>query len=389
MCSLMGSLMCPVRHMLALLVLSFITLVAQASELNLGLSLSLSGKYAQPGLMNERAYRLWEQDVNRRGGLLGRSVRLSIIDDQSDPARARQIYEDFITKQKVDLVLAPYSSEITEVVANVAEQHRYPLLASGASADTLWLQGRKYLFGVYITSSKYSIGMLELLVKSGLSKIAIVSAGDNFSRGIESGARDWAKRFELNVIFGDSYRQGTDDIEKSIRAAQASGAEVLLVAGHFDDSVNARRVLKKIGWTPKAFYATVGPAIQKYADILKSDADHAFSSSQWEPGLPFPGTREFAKAFTEAYQIEPSYHAASAYAGGQILEAAIRKTQSLDREKLRDTLSSLDTMTVMGRYGVDRDGRQVRHFAVTVQWQKGKKEIVAPAELATAKPLWR
>ena len=382
--------MCSViRTALAFLILSVSFACAQAAELRLGLSLSLSGKYAQLGLMNEKAYRLWEQDVNRRGGIQGRPVRLNIVDDQSDPARAREIYEDFITRQKVDLMLGPYSSEITDAVAEVAEQYRYPLLSSGGSADTLWQKGRKYLFGVYITASKYSIGMLELLVQSGIGRIAIVATDDSFGKAIQAGTLDWAKRFEVSAVHSSDFRKGTAEIESHIRAAQASGADALIIAGHFDDSVNARQILRKIGWTPKVFYATVGPAIQKYADTLKADADYAFSSSQWEPGLPFPGTREFAKAFTEAYKTEPSYHAASAYAAGQILEAAVRKAQSLDREKLRDTLSSLDTMTVMGRYGVDRDGKQVRHFAVTVQWQKGRKEIVAPAELATAKPLWR
>lgn len=363
--------------------------LSQAAELRVGVSMSLSGKYAELGAMNEKAYRLWERDVNRRGGLLGRSVKVLVVDDQSDPVRARQIYEDLITKQKVDLVLGPYSSEITEAAANVTEQYRYPLLSSGGSADSMWQKGRRYLFGVYITSSKYAIGMLELFVKSDIDKVAIVAADDNFSRAIDSGVREWAKRFELEVISAGTFRKGTEEVEPLIRAARTSGAEALLVAGHFEDSVNARRALKKAGWTPKAFYATVGPAIQRYADTLKGDADYSFSSSQWEPSLPFPGTREFAKSFADTYGIEPSYHAASAYAAGQIVEAAVRKSQSLDREKLRDTLSSLDTMTVMGRYGVDRDGRQVRHLAVIVQWQNGRKEVVAPSELATAKPVWR
>lgn len=366
-----------------------VPLLSQAAELRLGLSMSLSGKYAELGAMNEKAYRLWERDVNRRGGLLGHTVKVLIVDDQSDPARARQIYEDLIVRQKVDFVLGPYSSEITEAVSSVTEQHHYPLLSSGGSADSMWQKGRKYLFGVYITSSKYAIGMLELFVKSGIDKVAIVAADDNFSRAIEAGTRDWAKRFELDVISAGTFKKGSDEIGARIRAAQTSGAEALLVAGHFEDAVNARRALKQTGWTPKAFYATVGPAIQKYADTLKGDADHSFSSSQWEPSLPFPGTREFAKAFAETYGIQPSYHAASAYAAGQIMEAAVRKSQSLDREKVRDTLSSLDTMTVMGRYGVDRDGKQVRHLAVIVQWQGGRKEVVAPPELATAKPLWR
>lgn len=381
--------MCSLFRKLVLFLCLCVPLLSQAGEVRLGLSMSLTGKYAALGAMNEKAYRLWEADVNRRGGLLGQTVKLLILDDQSDPVRARQIYEDLIVRQKVDLVLGPYSSEITEAVSNVTEQHRYPLLSAGGSADSMWQKGRKYLFGVYITSSKYAIGMLELFVKSGIGKIAIVSADDNFSRAIEAGARDWAKRFELEVVSSGSFKKGSDEIEPHIRAAQAAGAEALLIAGHFEDAVHARRALKKTGWKPRAFYATVGPAVQSYADTLKADADYAFSSSQWEPGLPFPGTREFARAFTETYGVEPSYHAASAYAAGQIIEAAVRKSQSLDREKIRDTLSSLDTMTVMGRYGVDRDGKQVRHLAVIVQWQDGRKMVVAPSELATAKPVWR
>ena len=183
----------PIRRALVWLCLSLAAFLVEAAELNLGVTLSLSGKYAQLGAMNEKAYRLWERDVNQRGGMLGRQVRIHIADDQSDPVRARQLYEGFITEQKVDLVLGPYSSEITEAVANVTELYRYPLLAAGASADTLWQKGRKYLFGVYITASKYSVGMLELLVRSGIGPLAIVATDDSFGKAIQAGTLDWAK----------------------------------------------------------------------------------------------------------------------------------------------------------------------------------------------------
>src|SRR5690606_11197010 len=114
-------------------------------------------------------------------GLLGRQVKLTILDDKSDPELARELYQNLIVKDKVDLVFGPYSSEITDAVANITEQYQYPLLASGGSADEIWERGRKYVFGVYITSSKYTRGFLELLVKSDLDKIAIVAADDVFS----------------------------------------------------------------------------------------------------------------------------------------------------------------------------------------------------------------
>lgn len=363
--------------------------VHAAQVIKLGVTVSLSGKYAELGSMNEKAYKLWVRDVNRRGGLLGRPVELAILDDKSDPELAKALYERFIVKDRVDLVLGPYSSEITEAVSSVTEHHQYPLLASGASADSLWQEGRKYLFGVYVTTKKYTIGFLELLVKSGINKVAIVSADDLFSKDIEAGTKEWAKRYELEVVFSETFKKGTQDIDERIRAAKSSGAEALIVAGHFDDAVNGRKALGKVHWTPKAYYATVGPALQKFSDVLKGDADFTYSSSQWETTLSYSGTKEFAQSFNEAYHIAPSYHAASAYAAGQIIEAAVHKTKSIDRAKLTEALSTLDTITVMGRYGVDRDGRQVRHFTTTVQWQNGKKETVAPRELMTAKPIWR
>jgi branched-chain amino acid transport system substrate-binding protein len=374
---------------LSLLILFTSACANAADPVKIGATLSLTGKYAELGSMNEKAYRLWERNINQKGGLAGRPVKVTVLDDKSDSEHAKALYRQLITKDKVDLVLGPYSSEITDAVSNVTEEFRYPLLASGASAVSIWDHGRKYVFGVYITADKYPVGFLELLVKSKLTKIAIVSADDVFSKSIEAGTKSWAKRYGLNVVFSETFKKGSPQIEKSIEAAKNSGADALMVAGHFEDAVNGRKTIKKLDWKPKAYYATVGPAVQKYHDVLKDDAELTYSSSQWEPDLPFPGSRAFAKEFLEAYGVDPSYHAASAYAAGQILEAAVRKAKTLDRVKLRDTLSALDAITVMGRYGVDPDGRQVRHFATTVQWQNGKKEIVSPPELTTAKPIWR
>lgn len=363
--------------------------VLAAEPIIMGASLSLTGKYAELGRMKERGYRLWEEDVNRRGGLLGRPVKVVLMDDESKTDLAVRLYTDFVTRQKVDFLLGPYSSEITQAVAAVAEEHRYPLLASGGSASSMWQQNRKYLFGVYVTTDKYTIGFLELLVRNGITTLAIVAADEPFAKGIVTGTSEWANRFGLKIVQVNGFPSGSTEIESGLRAAQASGAQALLVAGHFKDSVNATNALKTIGWKPRAFFATVGPALDNFGEAVGADADYTFSSSQWEPNLSYPGSRAFAHTFVSRYKTIPSYHAATAYAAGEILEAAIRKSKSLDRQKVRESLLSLDVITVIGRYGVDRDGRQIRHFTTTVQWQNGKKQIVAPKELRTADPLWR
>ena len=357
-----------------------------AEPVRIGLSLGLTGTYAEPARMQMRAYRLWEQEVNERGGLSGRSVKMVIVDDESDPSRAAAAYESLIREQRVDLVIGPYSSAITAAVAPVVENFGYPMLAAGASADEIWRQGYRNVFGMWTPASRYSVGMLELAQMNDLMRIAIVHADDAFSSEVAGGARKWAPYLGLEVVLDQGFRKGTKDLTGLARRARDSGAELLLVAGHFNEAVNMRRSMGHIGWFPKAYFATVGPALRKYHDTLGADAEGSFATSIWEPyeSLNFPRSQAFAAAFRERYSMDPSYHAATAYAAGQILEAATMRAGRIERDRIREALYALDTSSVIGRYAVDRTGMQVKRFPLIVQWQKGKKEIVWPKELRSA-----
>lgn len=358
--------------------------------IKIGLTLGLTGKYSKMTDMQVKAYRLWEKDVNSRGGILGKKVAVTILDDKSYPETAKQLYEELILEKRVDFVFSPYSSELVEAIAPVTERHGYPVIAI-ASADRLWQKGYKHLFGLYTPASKYTVGFLEMLVRSGLNSIAIVSADDAFSRDVAEGSKKWAERFGLNVLLFETFKKGTKDLSVLSIKARSVGADVLIVCGHFDEGVNMLESLKSIGWHPKVYYASVGPATQEFFDRLKSEAEHVFSSSQWEHHscVNFPGCNEFYDAYIKTYKHDPSYHAAIAYAAGQVLEAAVKLANSTKRNKVRDALSSMDIMTIIGRYGVDRTGMQVRHFNIIIQWQNGRKEVVWPEELRTAKPVFR
>ena len=371
------------------LLFSMVLSAHSAEPLKIGVSLGLTGKYSDFSTMAFNGYKLWQADVNGRGGVLGRQVQMIVYDDKSTPELAGMLYKRLILEDKVDIVIGPYSSEITAAVVPVTETYGYPLLAPGAAADTLWQQGYKSLFGIYVPSSKYTIGFLEALVNKGFNTVAIINADDLFSKGIMDGTKEWAKRFGLNVVYTEEFKRGTRNLEQIIQKVQMSRAQALIVCGYLEESIGARRALDTVGWSPKAYYATVGPTLEKFHDVLREDAEGVFSSSQWEPTSFFPGSKEFAEKFVKTYRMTPSYHAAAAYAAGQITEAAILKAKSFDREKLRDTLYSLDTISIIGRFGVDRTGKQVRHFTSTIQWQKGRKEIIAPPELMTATPIWK
>jgi branched-chain amino acid transport system substrate-binding protein len=359
-------------------------------SVRIGVSLGPDGKYQGPSRMQRRAYELWRDEVNRRDGLLGRLVELVFRDDGGDAAQAAGIYREFTGREPVDLVFGPYSSALTAAVGPIVDEAGYPMLAAGASADEIWQQGYKNVFGMWTPASRYSQGMLRLALMEGLDRVAILHADDEFSMAIAAGTRKWAPYLNLEVVADEGFAKGTPDLTEYVRQARLKGADLVVVAGHRNEAVAAREAMAAIGWAPRGFFATVGPALPGWNTDMGALADRAFATSIWEPhkSVTYPGSQAFAEAFLAEYKIEPSYHAATAYAAGQILEAAVAQAQSLERDKIRAALFDLDRDSVIGRYAVDHTGMQVKRLEMIVQWQAGRKEIVWPDDIRSARPMF-
>jgi branched-chain amino acid transport system substrate-binding protein len=159
--------------------------------------------------MQIRAYSLWVRDVNQRGGLLGRKVKLIVYDDGSDPDTARSLYEHLVNRDRVELVFSPYSGEITAAVLPVTERHGYPLIASGSSEFRSWQKGYKYLFGSYTPADRYTVGFLEMITQYGLETVAIVYAKGDFPVSVATGPGNGREiRVEDPPFFGPGVRPG-------------------------------------------------------------------------------------------------------------------------------------------------------------------------------------
>lgn len=371
---------------LALLAITLLpgTVALADHAVRIGVSLGPNGKYQGPSRMQRRAYELWRDEVNARGGLLGHRIQFDFRDDQGSPLQAVEIYRTFVDDQSVDLVFGPYSSELTAAIAPIVDRAGYPTLAAGASADQIWKNGYTNVFGMWTPASRYAYGMMELALENDFEAVAILHADDAFSENVAAGAEQWARHLTLNVAENIKFEKGTMDLTGPVRKARKANPDLLVVAGHFNEAVDARRALSKEEWKPKAFFATVGPALPAWLDAMGTDADCAFATSIWEPheAVTYPRSKKFTAAFQRRNKgIAPSYHAATAYAAGQILEAAVNRAQSLDRDLLRTALFELDTYSVIGRYGVDHTGMQVKRLEMIVQWRQGQKEIVWPEEI--------
>ncbi|MCB1699186.1 MAG: ABC transporter substrate-binding protein, partial [Halioglobus sp.] len=165
--------------------------------IRIGTTQSLSGPLEEFGTNQLRGLQMWVGDVNGRGELLGRQVELVHYDDGSDPARSAELYQKLITEDKVDLLLGPYSSDITLAAAQVAEANDIPMLTLAASADEIWAQGYENIVGLDTPSSRYMDIALENAATQGARTMALVWVETDFGRDVVGGVR--AKAAELGI----------------------------------------------------------------------------------------------------------------------------------------------------------------------------------------------
>jgi len=360
---------------------------AQA-PIKIGASLSLTGTYAKPGTYQKEGYEVCADELNAKGGLLGRKVEFVMYDDQSSTQTAQRLYEKLITEDKVDAIMGPYSSPVTEAAVNVTEKYKKVMVAPLAATTSIFKKGRKYIFMVISPAEVYLEGLLDMAAKRGLKTIAVVNEDTLFSKAAASGALDLAKKKGLQVVFTEAYPKGNTDFSALLTKLKAANADVLAAATYFDDAVALTRQMKELNVNPKMYGVTVGGDLPEFYDTLKQNAEYIYGATQWEPTLPYSGNQEWFETYKKEFGHDPSYHSAAGYAGCVIYAEAVKRANSLDADHVRDQLLKLETRTIFGDYKVDADGFQVAHKMVTFQWQKEKKATVWPDDLAKAKPLF-
>ena len=358
------------------------------NEVLIGGAISQTGQYAEPAGRQANSIKQWVDEVNARGGLLAHKIKLILLDDKSDTQTAIKLYEKLITEDKVDLVLGPYSSGITEAVANVTERYKMPFIAYGASSTPIWEKGRKYIFNIVAPAESFQKGAVHLAKQAGVTKAAIIGQDSLFPRQAGKGAKDWAQKLGITIVLEENYPAKQTDFTALLQKAKAAGAEAIFSGSYFADAAAQLRQMREQNLNFKLFSGTVGPALPNFPEQLGPTAEYILGFSLWEPLpqiLKNPGMKEFIDAYEKRYHEKPNYHAGSAYGGLQATEAAVKKAGSFEGEKLRAVMASISVDTVFGHFKVDERGMN-SHEGITFQILKGQRRVVWPDKWAETKP---
>jgi branched-chain amino acid transport system substrate-binding protein len=354
-------------------------------RLRIGATMSITGKaYSVQGGYGREGYLLCQNHLNAQGGLLGRAVEFLIYDDESDEKTAARLYEKLITEDKVDAILGPYGTTITEAVADIPEKHRKVMVAANAATSSIWEKGRKYLIMVLSPVDSAAMGALELAARNGLKKVAIINQDALLPKAVAKTTNEIAKSKGLDVVSFETYPTGTSDFSAVLKKLEETAPDLLVTAAvRLDDLVAILRQMRAMDLNLKMVSSLPYGLLPEFYQQLGKDAEFVYSATYWEASLPNPGNPEFVAAYQKEFNRAPAVQSANSYAGCQILAEAVRQAGTTESEKLRDTLLSLNIKSVLGDFAVDQRGFQIGQKAVTIQWQDGKQAVVWPDELGS------
>lgn len=358
--------------------------------ITIGATFSRTGDYAEIGHNLERGFRLWAEEVNGAGGLLGRRVRLVLADDQSDGDAARDAYQRILAEAEV--VLTPYGSYLTGAVLPLIEAAQVPGVAPAAAERSLWTGRQQWTVQMMNPSDTFLDGAVTLAAQRGAHRIAVLYHHSPFVEAVMGGARTAAHRAGMTVTTVRRYRE-RGEIEAEMREISAYNVDLLL-GGGFDagapgggflpDAVALTRALRQARLRIPMVTWLVGPSFPGFGEALRKGAEGITGNTAWKPLLRTPGNAEFIATYHRRWGIFPNTHVAQGYAAGQLIGEAVRRAGSPNRTALRDALFTVDGRTVFGRFRVNAHGLQIGKVNAIVQWQDGRRQVAWPPWLATA-----
>jgi branched-chain amino acid transport system substrate-binding protein len=384
-----------------------LSVTARAAEpLKIGLSMSLTGGLAGGGKSSLLAMQIWKDDVNAKGGLLGRPVELIYYDDQSNSANVPGIYSKLLEIDKVDLVISAYATnQIAPAMPIVMQKNMVFMALFGTGVNDKFNYDKYFQILPNGKETRFgpSLGFLEtaMTMNPKPQTIAIVGADAEYAQTVLAGAREKIKALGLKTVYDRTYPPNTVDFIPIVRSIQATNPDIVYVASYPPDTVGMVRAAHEVGLKTKMFGGGMiglafAPIKQQLGPLMNGIV--AYDVYVPEPTMTFPGIENFlktyqAKAQTEGVDPLGFYLPPFAYAELQILADAITQVGSLDQTKIAEYIHKTTFHTVVGDVKFAENGEWEKSRLIFVQYQgvagndvdqfrkPGKAVILYPPEL--------
>jgi branched-chain amino acid transport system substrate-binding protein len=343
--------------------------------IKIGFSMALTGPLSPNGKSALLGMRIWEEEINAKGGLLGRQVKLIYYDDQSQAAPVPGIYTKLLDVDKVDLVIGPYATVPSAAAMPVIIEHGKVFIILFGLAVNSEFSYPKFFAMIPSgpdTKPSFTQGFFDIAAAQNPKPqtVALIAADQEFSKNSCEGARENAKKAGMRVVYDRTYPPNTTDFSPVVRGIQAANPEVVTVCSYPLDSVGIVRAVTELNYKPKMIGgAMVGLQATAIKRQLGPLLNGWINYETWAPSkqLMLPSTEEFLKKYQAragAEGVDPLgyYLGTWGYAYIQVLGDAVAATKSVNDDVLADYIRKTTFKTIMGDIKFGKNG----------EWEKGR-----------------
>ncbi len=387
---------------------------AHAQEpIRIGLGMALTGPLAANGKSALLGMKIWEDDINAKGGLIGRKVQLIYYDDQSTPSKVPPLYTKLLDIDKVDIIVSGYATNMIAPAMPIAMRRGkvFPaLFGTGVNSEFKY---DKY-FAMIPTGPNPKPSFTKPFFDVAMAQnpkpqtISLAAADAEFGRNVCEGARENAKAAGLKIVYDKNYPPPTTDFAPIIRGIQATNPDIAVFCSYPLDSVGIVRSINEIGFKAKIVGgAMVGIQATAIKQQLGPMLNGISNYETWVPAktMEYPGVNEFlakyqARAGAEGVDPLGYYLGTWGYAYAQLVGQAIAGAKSLDDEKLAAYFRAATFKTIMGdvKFGAQGEWAESRFIVVQYHGIKGNdieqfkgmkvQTILGPERFATGKMIY-
>lgn len=360
-----------------------------ADPVRIGFAMAKTGPFVIASDPQLKAYELWKEQVNARGGLnvggVKRMIEFVSYDDQSKPEQAVRLYEKLITSDKVDLLIAPWGTPFHIAIAPVLEKHKFPVV--GATAASVRLRELKPGYIWFTTSAipdKMAAELTRLCVENKVKSVSVINNVLPFTKEFRTFLDPKLKEAGIAVKTSAEYPPDVKDMTAMLTQIKQANPDAVLALSYPGDSALYARQARELGIAAPIQFVAIGPTEAFFAKAMGKAADGIITIGHWMPRDEWKGSRAFDAAYRKKYNEAPDYLDSSlAYVSLEILEQAVAKA-GLDREKLRQTIAADTFDTINGKIKFDGVQNTITPTAF-LQFQSGALQLVWPASFASAK----
>ena len=361
------------------------------NTVKIGVVLPLTGSQAAFGEALKNGYLIALDEINAKGGVLGKKVELDIYDDQSKPDQAVQGVSKLVDQDRMPLILGSYSSESTMAMIPVVTQRQVPLIIPIAVADNLSESKSPWIFRVGASTTDYARATAAFLKNNGAPKtMAIVYENTNFGQSSMKAMTAVAQAEGIKLVATESYEAKSPDYRAMLQRVKRANPEVIYFCSYLLDATTLMRQSQEIDLNPGYFTsAGTGFAIAEFPTSKGAgkNAEFTFTVEQWLPAARWAGSKEFDAEYLRRYNSHPVHHPMAAYVTLMVAARAINDAKSLDSARIRDAIRNIHlAMTPFGPVKFDTSG-QNQHPLMITQVQGGQFRIVYPSDAAETKPV--